>query len=393
MLEPSPVQHLHERAEALLLPWGEPNSPLRVVQTYGLIEAEYASARKAVALLDEPHAGTIRITGSEAIGFLNNMLTQQIADLSPCQHRDAFWLNRQGRIEADLRLSSFEGMLLARCDRLVAQHTAATLGGFVFAEDVEIADASGEFHRFVLMGPLAHELLGAVSMPVAGPSLGTLAQAQSCCVRIGAADVFVDRDDIVGAPTLHLCLHRDHAETVYTTLLEGGQRLEGGHALRPIGWHAFNIARLEAGTPLFNIDFGAKNLPAETGVMDARVSFTKGCYLGQEVVARMHSLGHPKQTLVALRAEEDERTSRPDAQPETGTPLIPDETNPGSPVGAVTSSVRSPMLGDAIICFAMVKWSHRAPGTTLVAGTPAGPVRLRVQPSLRHWPDAAVNKQ
>src|SRR5439155_2357027 len=64
--------------------------------------------------------------------------------------------------------------------------------------------------------------------------------------------------------------------------------------LRPAGWHAFNIARIEAGTPLYNIDFGPESLPAESGVLLGRVSFTKGRYFGQEVVARMQSRGHSK---------------------------------------------------------------------------------------------------
>src|SRR6185436_21150893 len=89
---------------------------------------------------------------------------------------------------------------------------------------------------------------------------------------------------------------------------------------RRIGWHAYNIARLEAGWPIFNIDFGPDSLPHETGVLNDRVSFKKGCYLGQEVVARMQSLGHPKQRLVGLKAVEETGADE-DRVPEAGAAL------------------------------------------------------------------------
>ena len=133
---------------------------------------------------------------------------------------------------------------------------------------------------------------------------------------------------------------------------------------------------------MFNIDFGVNNLPAETGVIDERVSFRKGCYLGQEVVARMHSLGHPKQKLVSLRVE---APAGPEAQPVTGAAVAVAGDEERVPVGAVTSSTRSPMLGDACIALAQVKWDHTAPGTALMVQTDAGWRGARVGASLRSW--------
>jgi len=126
---------------------------------------------------------------------------------------------------------------------------------------------------------------------------------------------------------------------------------------------------------MFYLDFGPDSLPAETGVFEDRVSLTKGCYLGQEIVARMHSLGHPKKVLVALRCEDGASD-----QPVTGAPVL-DEND--KEVGAVTSSSPSPMLGGSIICFAMLKWSAREPGTSVRIATDTGPVSATVQKSLR----------
>jgi folate-binding protein YgfZ len=135
-----------------------------------------------------------------------------------------------------------------------------------------------------------------------------------------------------------------------------------------------NIARIERGTALYLADFGPDSLPHETGAetLHDRVSFKKGCYLGQEVVARMNALGHPKQRLVGLRIDLPSGNPAPDAfglpdmpQAVTGTSVVAAD-EPGAPiVGAVTSSCCAPMLSQAHIAFAMVKWSHAQEGTKL----------------------------
>ena len=99
--------------------------------------------------------------------------------------------------------------------------------------------------------------------------------------------------------------------------------------------HAFNVARIEAGSPLFLVDFGRQALPHETGLLARRVNFKKGCYLGQEVVARMESLGKPKQRLVALRMQQDRL-------PVSGAE-VHEARDGGEAVGRVTSSAPAPM--------------------------------------------------
>lgn len=157
--------------------------------------------------------------------------------------------------------------------------------------------------------------------------------------------------------------------------------------VRPAGWHAFNIARIEAGTPVYLIDFGPDSLPAETGVLLDRVNFKKGCYLGQEIVARMNARGHPKQQLVGIRFEVDEAMRDPQTglppQPVTGTVLS--LAGGGAEVGVVTSATLAPMLSSSPIAFAQAKWDHIAPGTKVECRTDRGTIAGAIQDGLKFW--------
>ena len=115
----------------------------------------------------------------------------------------------------------------------------------------------------------------------------------------------------------------------------------------PVGWYVINMARVEQGAPIFMIDFDSNNLPHETNLTQSRVSFTKGCYLGQEIVARMESLGQPKQRIMQLRMDSDDL-------PIAGTQLWKDKTGAGTPIGVVTSSAISPLRGGVPAAIAMI---------------------------------------
>lgn len=389
MAHVSPLKELHLQAEASLLPYGPADLQIDLVETFGELDFEYAAVRKACALLDEPHRGTIEVVGDDRLSFLQSMITQGVADLPAMKSRAAFWLNKKGRIVSDMRVIELGDRLLIDLDAHSASETIESLGGYVIMEDVELRDASDRLHRLSLHGPTSIELLTAAGAHKEGPSLGDLTPGSACVVEIAGAEVVVERWDTAGVPGLGLTIETDSTRAVYERLIELGQPHDGEDAssvagrvrLRPIGWLAYNTARIEAGTPLFNIDFSSSSLPAETGVLDSRVSFTKGCYLGQEIVARMHSLGKPKQVLVAFSPGGDDATG-PDGfprQPIGGEHVFLGVDPTGDPVGVVTSSTVSPMLGGKPACFAVVKSAHAEPGTGLAVHAEGavltGPVR------------------
>ncbi len=336
------------------VPWGpDPETSIELVASFGDPEAEYAAIRGGAGVMDASHRGTIVVTGADRCGFLDRMLTQDLKDLAPGAVRPSFWLTRQGRIEADLLLVETGDRILADLDIHAAAPCAAGLTGYVFGEDVAIADASDSFHRIAVHGPGAIELCARAAKREA-LDLGDL---HAAAVEIAGASVIAARRDQASAPGIEIFVPHEHALRAWDALLAASEALRRA---RPAGWFAYNTARIEGGTPLFNVDFGPGNLPAETGLLEQRVSFKKGCYLGQEIVARMQHLGRPKQVLVGLRPAAD-------VLPVAGALVFSREDAACGPqVGVVTSSTISPMLGASPIAFAMIKSAAAEPGTTVM---------------------------
>jgi len=373
------------------IPWGDANDQGRplceIVAGFGEVEAEYAALRRGVGLIDQPNRATLLVTGgfNDRRDFLNRMLTQEMKDLAPGVVKESFWLNRKGRLEADLLVIELGDRMVLDVDTHQAATTVKTLSEFLFAEEVEIRDASDQFHRFALHGKLALESLAAAMGPQHGDT--SLKPLSAQAITIDGVPVVAARRDQVGEPGMELVVPVEHAARVWQALLAADRSLgQDRRRVRPVGWHAFNIARIEAGTPLFNIDFGPTNLPHETGILKQRVSFTKGCYLGQEIVARMESLGKPKQTLVGLRVAKD-------LLPVAGGQVFAKSADPNAPsamgdqIGVITSSTLSPMLGAASIAFAMIKTAHAELGRTLLVNAEGEQAEAVVLP-LRLWPSA-----
>jgi folate-binding protein YgfZ len=194
------------------------------------------------------------------------------------------------------------------------------------------------------------------------------------------------RRDECGTTGVVLWVQQQHAAELYQRLAEtvgglvpdveadgsgaGAKRAIRG---RGIGHLAYNTARIEAGTPIYHIDFGPDTLPHETGaeLLGQAASFTKGCYLGQEIVARMQNLGHPKRVLCGLRLDDD-RLPIAGAQ-------VTDAGDDNAVIGAVTSSTLSPMRGGNAIAFAMIKWARHQPDTSVKVAAEGELVNATVQ--------------
>jgi len=317
-----------------------------VVAAYAEVELEYAAIRSGTALADCPQRGTLVVRGADRVDFVNRLVTQDLKRLADGAAARAFLTNRKGRIDADLVVARLPDALVI--DTLA--HDVAALREALekmhFGEDIALESRLETHARIALHGPKSAAALKALGLLDPGGAAAWIA-------ALGEARAEIWRTDELGAPGFELSVPRAQASSLWRSLVTFGAR--------PAGWFATNTARLEAGTPLFRIDFGPNNLPHESGVLESRVSFTKGCYPGQEVVARMQNLGKPKQKLVGLRIDAD-LLPVADAQ----VFAMSEGTALGEQVGVVTSSGLAPMLGAVPIAFAMVSSSAYAEGTRVM---------------------------
>ena len=380
--ESRPEQAIHQ-FEVSYLPYGPGDeageATCEIVSTYGPVEPEYASLRRECGLLDAPHRTLIELRGSERLDFLDRMLTQKIVGLPSGTVTRSFWLNRKGRIVSDLLVANLEDRTLLELDVHAAEETFASLDAFLFTEDVEMCSLQESHLELRIHGPLALVALSELIDGGEAPS-----SEGACAATLAGHPVVLFRSDDTGEPGLGLICQREHAEAVWERLLEWSSS-EGTRGIRPVGWSAFNAARIEGGTPLFNIDFGPDCLPHETGLLEERVSFEKGCYLGQEIVARVQNLGQPRQILRSLALEGE-------GLPVSGTQVFAvldsadGQPHMGPQVGVVTSSTISPMMGAKPIAFAMLKYDYAQAGGRLLLAADGAPELASVRDGLRYLP-------
>ncbi len=333
----NPLQVAHEKAQAEFQPYGQ----IQIVSTFGEPQAEYAAIRKSAAIFDMPHRGVLELTGKDRHSFLNNLLTNQIWDkekkvgLAPGQMTYGFFLNIKGRIVSDMNVIETGDRALVELDADRVESVRSAFDKYLFAEQVKMRSMVGELHALFVTGPDATEL-------------------------VEANQSIHFRDDICGVPGYVLLVPTSAAGEVWDHFTKGeagayeeDMRFRG--RARPIGWAAFNATRIEAGRALFGIDFDESVLPAETGQFERAVSLTKGCYLGQEIVARMHARGQVARKIVGIRMESD-------ALPVAGAKIYDDQQNE---IGGITSSTISPILSNAAICLGIAKRPFFAAGTKL----------------------------
>jgi folate-binding protein YgfZ len=343
------LRDLHGQAGAEFQAYAD----IEIPSTFGNTPAEYSALHKSSGLMDMPQRAVLEATGKDRLDFLNRLLTNQTYDkqkktgLAAGRGVYSFLLNNKGRIVADMNVLELGDRTWLEMDFRMVEEVRKALDGFLFGEDVKLANLSGSLHEVALQGPKAAEVLGGFL----GMAL-KLQPLESLKVTLLGQPAVVFRNDLCAASGFGIILPADGVAKVWTELLA---EREGRPALRPIGWAAFNAVRIEAGKQIFGIDFDSTVLPGETGLLERAVSFNKGCYVGQEIVARMHSRGQVARQLVGIRMEDD-------ALPIAGVPIQDDQ---GNAIGAVTSSTVSPVLSNAAICLGYVKKQFVAPGTVL----------------------------
>lgn len=375
---PNPLAQPHHASD--LTDFGDFGG-IELVTTFGDVRAEYSAIHKSCGLLDQSWRGVLEVTGKDRHEFLGNLITNKTWDkptksgLVAGSGVNAFLLNLKGRIAADLLVIERGEKTLIDMDRRLVATVRAALDKYIFAEKVQLVDRSRSHTRLGLHGPGA----AAVLYDASGVDVATLAPYASNALTLAGVPVEVWRDDQTVSPGYQLLVANDEATKVWTTLVDAFAE-EGKESnkrrLRKIGWSAFNTTRIEAGLPMLGIDYepappsvpGKKPspdepedpatrgiLPAETGLFERAVDVNKGCYLGQEIVARMYSRKVVARKIVGFRMSAD-------AQPVAGAPVLDAQDNQ---VGIVTSSTASPVRSGACIGLALIKKPMLELGATL----------------------------
>jgi glycine cleavage system T protein len=294
---------------------------------FGNSAAEYAAVRSAAGFIDLSHRGLLQLTGADRVSFLQGMVSNDVKALQPGEGQYATVLNQQGKVLGDTRVLCSENSLYLDVWEIIKDKIAEHLNRYLVADEVEIADRTDEYGIISLQGPQSEASLRKLVVQAELPARW----AEHRMVHIDDAQVCVVRASSTGETGFDLIIPRSHLKNIAQRLTEAGKYFSGAW----VGEEAHNILRVEAGIPRYGVDFTEDNLLLEVG-LDQAVSFTKGCYLGQEVVERIRSRGHVNKKLVGLTFESRESANRGDA-------LFADK-----PVGTITSSVLSPALGKSI---------------------------------------------
>jgi folate-binding protein YgfZ len=349
-MEPLSLHFLHEQAGAH---FQEVNGR-EVVAGYGDVETEYRAARQAVALHDATYREALRITGEDRASFLHGMVTQEVKGLAPGAATYAAMITVKGAMVADARLLRREADLLLDVEPGLGAKVREFLEKFLISEDAELHDATGELGVLRLLGPRTAELLGAA---LGGP-FAPLPQDATRAAPLAGQEVLLVGSTRVEPHGVELLVPRAGLEAVWKALVAAGPAF----GLAPLGWRALEVLRVEAGVPRYGQDMVDTTIPLEANLAHA-ISYNKGCYIGQEVIARATFRGHMNRKLAGLLLGATE------AAP--GTELKKD----GKKVGWVTSVVRSPLKGQAV-ALGYVHRDHLEPGTVLAVGD--GPAEATV---------------
>src|SRR6266849_4065466 len=337
----TPLGPLHQQAGARMGVW----FGCALANDFGDWQREYWFAQKTVALIDKNYRAYLSFTGPDRVRYLNAILTNNIKDLKASQGVVSLLLNPQGHILAEIETYSVADSLFCVSYGSIRERLIETLDKFIIMDDVTLTDETQRYASLGLEGPEAAKLvLQLTGIDLSGFTALERREAQAdsipCVVMRRTPGKTLDAEFVV---------ERQHVESLWTLLLAKTRAAVGG----PTGYSALSALRLEQGVPWFRYDFGEKQIPHEAGLQDSHISYTKGCYTGQEIVERVRSRGQVNRHRVELLFSGD-------AVPEPNALL----TLGGKEVGYVTRAART-WDPPRIIGMGYARKEANAPGTIL----------------------------
>ncbi len=335
---PNPLLMHHETMGARLEEGRIPLSYTNPVQ-------EYWAIRNHSGMADVSNLGLLRVTGKDRLSFLNGLLTNEILKMNDGTGVRSALLNTKARVLADLYLYAREDDLLIDTGDVPGATVKEILDRFIITEDVQVKDITSEFVHLTLQGQQAAENAGAM--------FGTVfADMKPLQHKMLGPSMIANRDR-TSQSGYDMIIPNDEAEGVWQSFLLKG--------VTPVGLDSLEILRLEAGYPRYGVDVDENIIILEAGYKDA-ISFSKGCYLGQEVVARATHIGRVNKNLVQFRTNSD-HVPGPKSKIKSS----------AKEAGYVTSAAFSPGL-KAVVGLGYAQRDFAIEGTKLVVESDWGPL-------------------
>lgn len=300
--------------------------------------------------------GQVAVAGRDRASFLQGLLTNDIQALTPGTGCYAAWLTPQGRLITDMHVLESGDMILLDLPAALVDGILQKLDQFLFSEDVRLSDVRGAVRAVWVHGPASASLLQELVAGIEG--LSGWGQYRNARGSFDSAPAVIARIDELGVPGYCVYLDPAKAEAFVDALAQRG--------VMPSSPGALQAARIEAGTPIFGIDMDEDTIPLEAGIEPRAISFTKGCYVGQEVIIRVlhRGGGRVAKKLVALRVA--------GAGAAPGVKVFAGDRE----IGRVTSAAVSPRFG--AIALAYLHRDFLAPGTTVDVEAGSGRVAATV---------------
>jgi folate-binding protein YgfZ len=332
-----------------------------VIAHYGDVLAEHTALRQGAGVIDLSFRGRLCLTGNDRVQFLHGQVTNDVKGLATAGGCYAALVNAKGKMQSDLYIYKLGDELLLDFEPGLSEKVSQRLEQYVVADDVQVVDVAGLYGLLSVQGPEAENVvrdLGIFKMLPPQPFGSVKAEDPA------AGEIYLMNQPRLGTRGYDFFIPGASLETTANKLLLAAKAVGG----RACGWEALETARIEAGIPRFGADMDESNLPPECGIEQRAVSFTKGCYLGQEIINRVHTQGHVNKELHGFRLE-----GNLDPLPVRGEKLLLD----GKEVGHLTSVVFSPTF-KGVVALGYIRRVNNKPGTELVVRTLSGEGKARV---------------
>ncbi|MBI3414385.1 MAG: aminomethyl transferase family protein [Verrucomicrobia bacterium] len=326
-----------------------------VVRDYGDALAEHAALQAAAGVLDLSCRSRLCLTGADRHRFLNGQVTNNVKDLQPGEGCYAALVTAKGKLQSDLNIYCLPNELLLDFEPGFSGTVAGRFEKFIIADNVQVVDAAPHYGLLSVQGPQADKVVSQLNLncPLPAKQLSFITMNDATL-----GEIYFANHARTGTSGFDLFVPNAALVAVLDKLIASAKSVGG----RACGWQAFEWARIEAGIPRFGVDMDETNLAPEPGIEARAISYTKGCYIGQEVIARIRTYGQVAKSLCGLRLAENLKVL-----PRRGDKLWRGDKE----IGYVTSAMVSPTL-KSNIALAYVRREANQPGTELTLQTVEG---------------------